>query len=313
MRTRKMLLMLFVVLLGGLIRPGRGAATGGAATHAAAVSAIDSPKKLCGWPPPAGVSLAEWENACDALHVDPDDARRRRPTASTMTTHSCDGHYEFQIHVVPGKKSAPGAMRPIMKGGGLGADRPPEKKVGEIPEVEQTLTRYDAAYPFMNEKQVIIGETTIGGRRELFNDEGLFDIMELERVALERASTAREAIKIMGEFATKYGYGDSGECLTVGDPNEVWQFEIFGAGPARRAPCGPRSGSRTAHVGVSANRSRIPTARPEEPGRLHGLRRACTRSPRRWGGGRKASRSFSTRRMPAPPRIRQHAARVARA
>ena len=39
-----------------------------------------------------------------------------------------------------------------------------EKKVGEIPEVAKTFTRYDAAYPFMNEKGVIIGETTIGGR-----------------------------------------------------------------------------------------------------------------------------------------------------
>ena len=37
----------------------------------------------------------------------------------------------------------------------------------------------------------------------------------------------------MGEFAEKYGYGDSGECLTVGDAKEVWQFEIFGPGADR--------------------------------------------------------------------------------
>jgi len=63
----------------------------------------------------------------------------------------------------------------------------------------------------------------------------------------------------MGEMAEKYGYGDSGECLTVGDAKEVWQFEIFGPGPgvvgavwaAKRIPPG--------EVGVSANRSRITT------------------------------------------------------
>jgi len=106
---------------------------------------------------------------------------------------------------------------------------------------------------------VAIGETTIGGKRELYNNEGLFDIMALERIALERASTAREAIKIMGELAAEYGYSDNGECLTVIDPKEAWMFEIFGPGPievgavwaAQRIPDG--------EIGVSANRSRITT------------------------------------------------------
>jgi len=57
----------------------------------------------------------------------------------------------------------------------------------------------------MNEKGVIIGETTIGGRRELYSDEGLFDIMELERLALERGSTAREVIRIMASSRRRTG------------------------------------------------------------------------------------------------------------
>ncbi len=176
-----------------------------------------------------------------------------------MTTHSCDGNYEFRIHIVPAKSGQSGSTRPVLKGGGHGREREPARVVGEIPEVERTFARFDAAYPFMNERQVAIGETTIGGRPELLNDEGLFDIMELERIALERCSSARQAIQIMGELATRYGYGDRGECLTVVDPKEAWMFEIFGAGPiepgavwaARRIPDG--------HVGVSANRSRITT------------------------------------------------------
>ncbi len=178
---------------------------------------------------------------------------------SVMTTHSCDGNYEFRIHLVPGKKHPAGTMRPVYKGGGIGRDRKQAVLAGEIPEVEQTYSRYDAAYSFMNEKQLAMGETTIGGKKELYNDEGLLDIMALQRIALERAATAREAIQIMGDLATEYGYGDRGECLTVIDPKEAWQFEIFGAGPiekgavwaARRIPDG--------QIGVSANRSRITT------------------------------------------------------
>ena len=57
----------------------------------------------------------------------------------------------------------------------------------------------------MNEKGLAIGETTIGGRRELENDEGLFLIENLEAIVLERTSTAREAIKLIGELVKQYG------------------------------------------------------------------------------------------------------------
>jgi dipeptidase len=217
-------------------------------------------KKICGYPRPEGVPVEVWENACEActsVPVSPETS-----ADGTLTSHSCDGGYEVRIKVVPGKSYAAGAKREIMRGGGLGEEKPPERqerKVGEMPQVARTLTRYDASYPFMNEKGVIIGETTIGGRRELYNDEGLMDIMELERIALERASTAREAITIMGQMADQYGYGDSGECLTVGDAKEVWQFEIFGPGPADQGAVWAARRIPPGEVGVSANRSRITT------------------------------------------------------
>jgi dipeptidase len=217
-------------------------------------------KKICGWPRPSGVPQEVWENACEACTSVPTS-----PEASVdgaLTSHSCDGGYEIRIKVVPGKQYPAGAMRDVMKGGGLGEEKPPNRqefKVGQIPQVAETFTRYDAAYPFMNEKGVIIGETTIGGRRELFNDEGLFDIMELERLALERGATAREVVKIMGEFAEKFGYGDSGECLTVADPKEVWQFEIFGAGAIEKGAVWAAKRIPPGEIGVSANRARITT------------------------------------------------------
>jgi dipeptidase len=258
-RMTRFLFTGLIVLLAGVV----GTAGPQEATQQSGAQVIEPQiygKKICGWPKPEGVSDEVWQNACEACTSMPTS-----PEASadgTLTSHSCDGGYEIRIKVVPGKMYPAGTKREVMKGGGLGEEKPPqgqEHKAGEIEQVAQTFTRYDASYPFMNEKGVIIGETTIGGRRELYSDEGIFDIMELERLALERASTAREAIQIMGEFAEKYGYGDSGECLTVGDAKEVWQFEIFGPGAtdigavwaAKRIPAG--------EVGVSANVSRITT------------------------------------------------------
>ena len=150
-----------------------------------------------------------------------------------------------------------------MKGGGLGEEKPPdqqEHKVGDMPQVAQTFTRYDASYPFMNEKGVIIGETTIGGRRELYNDEGLMDIMELERIALERASTAREAIADHGRVRREVRLRRqrrvpdrrrrrrrSGSSRS----SAPGPAEIGAVWAAKRIPPG--------EVGVSANRSRITT------------------------------------------------------
>jgi hypothetical protein len=136
-RSKKTLLALSALVVGGLIglaqMPGHApvAATEQVQARQASsvaqepISAYDSPKKLCGWPPPAGVSEAAWENACYACTSMP-TTKEASVDGSTMTSHSCDGHYEFRIHVVPGKKSAPATMRPIMKGGGLGADMRPE-------------------------------------------------------------------------------------------------------------------------------------------------------------------------------------------
>lgn len=74
----------------------------------------------------------------------------------------------------------------------------------------------------MNEKQLAMGETTIVGRKELRNPKGLFHIEDLQGIALQRCSTAREAVLLMGRLAEQYGYRDGGECLTVADKRELW-------------------------------------------------------------------------------------------
>jgi len=179
---------------------------------------------------------------------------------SVITSHSCDGNYRTWVRIEPGQEFAEGAKTKIY--GGLlhnefaGDLRRVEVK-GEIPQVRETYTFLNTAYPCLNEKQLAIGETTIGGRRELRNSEGIFLIEEIQRMMLQRTTTAREAIKLAGELIKEYGYCDFGECLTIADPKEVWQFEVFGQGPLEIGGVWAAQRVPDDHCGVSANIPRI--------------------------------------------------------
>ena len=65
---------------------------------------------------------------------------------------------------------------------------------GQISEVAETYAFLNTAYPCLNEKQLAIGETTIYGRKSYNADQMMFYIEELEKIALQRCRTAREAI-----------------------------------------------------------------------------------------------------------------------
>jgi len=108
----------------------------------------------------------------------------------------------------------------------------------------------------MNEHQLAIGETTFLGREELWDKDQPLKYWELMRLALLRAKTAREAIKVMTSLAETYGYGSEGESFSIADPKEAWLLEMIGTGGkggavwvARRVP----DGYITAH----ANHARI--------------------------------------------------------
>lgn len=112
----------------------------------------------------------------------------------------------------------------------------------------------------MNEYQVAIGETTYGGREELWHQpSAIMDYGSMMYIGLQRAKTAREALKVMTELVNDYGYASEGESISVSDPNEAWIFEIIGKGKdqkgavwvARRIPDG--------YVCAHANQARITT------------------------------------------------------
>ena len=179
---------------------------------------------------------------------------------SVITSHTCDGRYRTWARMEPAADHAPGTMHPVLRGTmqtKFRGDTTGVRLMGEIPEAAHTYAYLNTAYPCFNEKQVAIGETTFGGPDTLVNAAGWFTIEELERVALQRCDNARDAIRLMGSLAEQYGYGDSGEFLTVADKNEVWQFEIVGVGKDRIGAAWVAKRIPDDHVGVSANIPRI--------------------------------------------------------
>ena len=179
---------------------------------------------------------------------------------STMTSHSCDsGTDRTWMTIVPNAKHKPGEMakvyhEPKRTKGPNDSDR---LETGEIPQVAETYAFLNAAYPIMNEHQLAIGETTIGSRGGLTSDKGIIDAPELYRLVLERARTAREAIRVADELTKAYGYNDWGECFTFADTKEVWHFEIHGPGKDKIGAVWAAQRVPDDEIGVSANAGRI--------------------------------------------------------
>jgi dipeptidase len=218
---------------------------------------------------PLGPEAKAWvedPDSCTSIQV----GRLATVDGSVITCHTCDGPYRQWVNIVPHQKWPDKSMNKISSGK-MHTETPTDLRgivqTGEIPQVPETFRFLNTAYPALNEVGLAIGETTIGGRRELINNEGMFMIEELERIALERCKTAREAIKLIGELVKQYGYGDFGECITIADGKEVWHFEIMGAGPLEKGAVWAAVRIPDDHVGISANIPRIPEIDLKNPDR----------------------------------------------
>lgn len=179
---------------------------------------------------------------------------------SVITAHTCDAYYRTWVDFVPAQSYESDTTHNVYWGTmhtHTAWSKDGMELKGQIPQAKHTFAYLNTAYPCLNEKQLAIGETTISGREELINKNGLFLIEELERVALQRCSTAREAIKLIGKLIKEYGYADAGECITLADTKEVWQLEIFGEGPDKIGGVWAAQRIPDNHVGISANISRI--------------------------------------------------------
>ena len=159
---------------------------------------------------------------------------------STMITYSADSHDLYgELYFTPAAHHQPGTMVDIY-------EWDTGKFLGQIKQVPHTYS----VVGLMNEHQLSIGETTWGGRKELKDPKAIVDYGSLMFIALQRAKTAREAIKVMTDLVAEYGYYSSGESFSIADPNEVWIMEMISKGPdnkgavwvARKVPDGYISG-----------------------------------------------------------------------
>jgi dipeptidase len=139
---------------------------------------------------------------------------------STMISYAADSHIRYgELYIFEGGPKAPGTYFQAYYRGS-------HKPLARIPHPESTYH----VVGYINEMQVAIGETTFGGHKELMDTLGGVDYTGLMQLALMRAATARDAIRIIGELADEYGYYSSGESFSIADPNEVWIMEIIGKG-----------------------------------------------------------------------------------
>mmetsp|Transcript_3338 Transcript_3338/g.6343 ORF Transcript_3338/g.6343 Transcript_3338/m.6343 type:complete len:605 (+) Transcript_3338:94-1908(+) len=199
---------------------------------------------LIGW-------LFSISSACSTFAA----GKKASTDGSVMLSQTVDGEYnpDARLCYVPAKAHAPNATRPIYfayeefpryVGSGRGAcyeqtfGKKPYEPMGYIPEVEHTYAYWDGTYGIMNEHGVGIGETTCSGVFATLpigqGGQALLSIDELSHIALERTKTARDAVKMMGELAEKYGwYGadnsvsTGAESLMVGDADEAFIFHIL--------------------------------------------------------------------------------------
>ena len=168
---------------------------------------------------------------------------------SCMISYAADSHVLYgELYHYPAKDWPAGAMLDVYDWDG-GMYR------GQIPQVAHTYN----VVGNMNEWQVAIGETTYGGIESLWEGPGIIDYGSLIYITLQRAKTAREAIKCMGELVANYGYVSEGESFSISDTEECWILEMIGKGKqnkgavwvARRIPDG--------YVSGHANQARITT------------------------------------------------------
>jgi dipeptidase len=164
---------------------------------------------------------------------------------SVIITYTCDGEFHPNLKHALAADYEPGDSLEITDWHG--------KVLGKIKQVAHTYAYVD----LINEHQLAIGETTFDGREELRNASGLLPYPELMELALQRARTAREAIKVMTGLVDEYGYESTGESFSIADPKEAWILEMIGPGPGGRGAIWVAVKVPDGYISCHANKARI--------------------------------------------------------
>ncbi len=170
-------------------------------------------------------------------------------TNSTSITYAADSHELYgELYFWPAADYPEGSMLKVY-----------EWDTGEfLGEIKQVKHTYQVVGN-INEHQVAIGETTFTGREELQDSTAIIDYGSLIYITLQRAKTAREAIHIMDELVTEYGYYSTGESFSISDANEAWIMELIGKGPENKGAVWVARKIPDGYISAHANQARIST------------------------------------------------------
>lgn len=210
---------------------------------------------------------------------------------SIFVTHSDDNYLsDSRIIYVPANDYPEGSKRPVFFSGAsngtpeavryagifrgpnyIDPSKPETIPIGWIDQVPHTYAYFDGSYAIMNEHQLMIGESSCGAKIEPNPKKGerIFYSADLSRVALERTTSARDAILLMGRLIDQYGYYGSGECLIVADKEEGWVFEMCGGTMDGKSGLWVAKKVPDGEIFATANEFRIREIDPNDPNMMY--------------------------------------------
>jgi dipeptidase len=192
-----------------------------------------------------GLANEQVTNACTNFIV----TKGASANGSVMITYSADSHVLYgELYYWPARDYAPGTMLDVY-------EWDTHRFMGKIKQVAHTYS----VVGNMNEHQLAIGETTYGGNESMVDKNAIIDYGSLIYITLQRARNAREAIKVMSDLVSEYGYASEGESFSIADANEAWIFEIIGKGPANKGALWVARRIPDGYVCGHANQARIQT------------------------------------------------------
>ena len=181
--------------------------------------------------------------ACTSILV----GKKASADGSAMITYAADSYAVYgELYHWPRAKYASGTKMEMF-------DWESSQYLGEILQFPET----NNVVGYINEHQLCIGETTFSGRPELVDSTGIMDYGNLIFLALQRAKTAREAIRVMTSLVEEYGYFSSGESFSFADKNEIWIMEMIGKGVGRKGAVWVAVRIPDDCIAAHANQSRI--------------------------------------------------------
>ena len=142
--------------------------------------------------------------------------------------------------------------------------------IGEIPEVNHTYAYITGSYGIINEHQLMTGECTDYANIHPAAEKGnrIFYSSELSNIALERCTTARDAVELIGSLIETYGYYGTGETLIFADPADAWVIEMCGGTPDGTGGYWAAQQIQPGEIFVAANEFRIREISPANPDQL---------------------------------------------